>query len=81
MSAQTAAAPAKPANAAAYLTTEEAAAIIRTDREYVSRQCANGNLIAKKLGTEWRIHPDDLDTFMRGSKKKAPPARSRKRAR
>lgn len=65
-----------------FLTTDEAAAIIRTDRDYVSRQCANGNITAKKLGTEWRIHREDLDAFMRGTRAKAPPSRAgRKRAR
>lgn len=62
-----------------YLTTDEAAAIVRMDRDYVSRQCAAGNLRAKKLGTEWRIHRDDLTLFMTGESK-APVARPRRRA-
>lgn len=63
-----------------YLTTDEVAAVIRCDRDYVSRQCALGNLRAKKLGTEWRIHRDDLALFMTGDVK-APAARRRERRR
>ena len=49
-----------------YLTTSEAAGIIRASREYVARQCAAGHLRATKLGDEWRIHRDDLTRFMSG---------------
>ena len=62
-----------------YLTTDEVAAIIRRDRDYVARQCALGNLRGKKLGTEWRIHRDDLTIFMTGEAK-APVTRQRRRA-
>ena len=62
-----------------YLTTDEVAQIIRRDRDYVSRQCALGNLRGKKLGTEWRIHRDDLTLFMTGAPK-APATRIRRRA-
>lgn len=48
----------------AYLRTAEVAEIIRMSEEYVARQCAAGNLRAKKLGTEWRISEDDLALFM-----------------
>jgi excisionase family DNA binding protein len=47
-----------------FLTTAEAAAIIRMDRDYVTRQCESGAIPAKKLGRMWRIHRDDLDRFM-----------------
>lgn len=59
-----------------WLTTEDVAARIGMDPEYVRRQCAAGNLAAKKLGTVWRIHPEDLETFMRGSA--APAAREKR---
>ena len=49
-----------------YLTSREAAEIIRSSREYVARQCAAGHLRATKLGDEWRIHRDDLTRFMSG---------------
>lgn len=63
-----------------YLTTDEVAAIIRMDRDYVARQCSAGNLRGKKLGTEWRIHRDDLTLFMAGESK-APATRKRERRR
>lgn len=50
-----------------YLTTDEAAAIIRMSRDYVARQCDAGNLYGKKVGREWRIHRDELARFMSGS--------------
>lgn len=67
-------------DASPYLTTDEAAAIVRMDRDYVSRQCAAGNLKAKKLGTEWRIHRDDLALFMTGAPAPATRHRERRRA-
>lgn len=61
-----------------YLTTSEAAAIIRTSSDYVARQCDAGNLRAKKVGHEWRIHRDELDRFM-ASGGKAPATRPMRR--
>lgn len=61
-----------------YLTTDEAAAIIRKTPDYVARQCSARRIVAKKLGTEWRIHREDLDRFMRDGHK-APAARTRRR--
>ena len=49
-----------------WLTTDEVAATIRVHRDYVARQCSSGALRAKKLGTEWRIHRDAVEAFMRG---------------
>lgn len=60
-----------------YLTTTEAGAIIRTSPDYVARQCDAGNLRAKKVGREWRIHRDDLTVFMTGGK--APSTRPMRR--
>lgn len=62
-----------------YLTTDEAAAIVRSSRDYVARLCASGQIVARKLGRDWRIHRDELDRFMRGTGK-AKPVRERKRA-
>lgn len=61
-----------------YLTTHEVAEIIRKSADYVARQCALGNLRAKKLGTDWRIHRDAVDVFMAGGV--APATRTRRRA-
>lgn len=47
-----------------YLTAAEAAEIIRTSDDYVSRQCRAGVIKAKKVGHEWRIHRDALAAFM-----------------
>lgn len=47
-----------------YLTTDEAAAIIRKTRDYVARQCKAGNLRATKTGNDWRIHRSAVDAFM-----------------
>lgn len=62
-----------------YLTTDEVAAVIRMDRDYVSRQCKAKNLAATKVGKEWRIHREDLRAFMAPSSK-VPATRYRKRA-
>lgn len=49
-----------------YLTTNEVAEIIRKSPDYVARQCALGNLRAKKLGNDWRIRRGEVDRFMAG---------------
>lgn len=61
-----------------YLTTDEAAEIIRTTSDYVARKCASGEIAAKKVGASWRIHPSALDAFMAPGK--AEPTRYRRRA-
>ncbi len=64
-----------------YLTTAEVAEIVRMDPDYVARQCAAGNLRAKKLGTQWRIHRDAVTAFMAGATKaEATRYRERRRA-
>lgn len=63
-----------------WLTTAEVAALIRTDDEYVRRQCKNGALKATKLGTGWRIHRDAVDQFM-AAPAGVPPTRKRTSAR
>jgi excisionase family DNA binding protein len=60
-----------------WLTTKEVADIIRKDRDYVARQCANGALKAKTLGNDWRIHQTSVDAFMWG----LTPAPTRRRSR
>jgi excisionase family DNA binding protein len=62
-----------------YLTTTEAAAIIRKSADYVARQCKAGQIKAKKLGNDWRIERIALDAFMSGGK--AAPTRTRLTAR
>lgn len=49
-----------------YLTTAEVGAKIRRSPDYVARQCQAGELRGKKLGTEWRIHRDEVTRFMGG---------------
>lgn len=61
-----------------YLTSDEAAAIIRSTPDYVARQCSRRAIVAKKIGNEWRIHREDLDRFMRAGGK-APATRNRRR--
>lgn len=61
-----------------YLNTVEVAEIIRKTSDYVSRQCQLGNLRAKKLGNEWRIHRTAIDAFM--AQGVTPPTRIRRRA-
>lgn len=64
---------------ATYLSAEQVAATIGVEVEYVRRQCKAGHLKATKLGTKWRIHPADLDAFMRGATvAPARPGRSKK---
>lgn len=47
-----------------YLTTAEAASIIRKSVDYVARQCKAGHLRATKTGNDWRIHRSAVDAFM-----------------
>ena len=67
-----------------YLTTVEVADLLRKTPDYVARQCAKHKagdraaLKGQKLGNEWRVHRDDLESFMRGGST-APPTRSRRR--
>lgn len=44
--------------------TAVAAVLDITDRE-VRELCAKGELRAGKVGTKWRIHPDDLDAYIK----------------
>ena len=60
-----------------YLTSAEAAAVLRTDENYVRRQCKAGNLKGTNLRGKagYRIHRDDLRAFLAGGD--TPPARPR----
>ena len=60
-----------------YLTTVEVAAEIRMSKDYVARQCKAGAIAATKVGKEWRITREALDTFM--ARGKAPATRIRRR--
>jgi len=55
-----------------WLTADEVAAQIRVTREFVQRQCAAGELKAKKVGHEWRISQSAVDAFMSGDKPTTP---------
>lgn len=61
-----------------WLTTAEAAEVIRMDVDYVARLCKSKALPAKKLGNVWRIDRAALDLFMRGAP--TPAVRQRRRA-
>jgi len=47
-----------------YLTAKEAAEIIGTTEDYVTRQCKAKVIKGKKLGNTWRIARVHLDAFM-----------------
>ena len=49
---------------ARFLTTAEAAEVIRETAENVARRCKAGQIRASRLGGEWRIREDDLLDFM-----------------
>lgn len=51
-----------------YLTTAEVARELRCSATYVSRLCREKKLRGRDLGGSvgWRIHRDDLETFIRG---------------
>ena len=55
-----------------WLTTAEVAEQIRVSVEYVTRQCAGGELQAKKVGHEWRIRQSALEKFMAGDQPTKP---------
>ena len=50
----------KPKDAAAVLNITE-----REVRDLCARGPDNGGIRAGKVGRHWRIHPDDLDAFIR----------------
>lgn len=64
-----------------YLTTAEAAALIRISVKWVQKACHAGDLPAVKTGKEWRIHRRDLDRFMGGTPAPAEDRHTRNRAR
>lgn len=49
------------------LTVDEVAKRLRVHRETVIRRIETGQLLARKEGREWRIHPDDLDAYIRST--------------
>lgn len=50
------------------LTAAEVAVILRCTAQHVSKLCKAKKLRGVNLGgtAGWRIHPDDLETFVRG---------------
>lgn len=47
------------------LTAAEAAAQLRVTPQAVRAWCRAGALVATRAGREWRIKPEDLETFQR----------------
>lgn len=48
-----------------YLTAEEAALEVQFAPAWVRRQCNAKNIVATKVGRQWRIARKDLESFMR----------------
>ena len=46
-------------------TIPDVADICRVSTKTVRRWIAAGDLVAMRLGSQWRIAPEDLDRFMR----------------
>jgi len=63
-----------------WLDTVEAGELMRMSRDYVARQCALGNIRAKRLGREWRIARAELERFMESGVKAEPTRPGRARA-
>lgn len=55
------------------LTTAEVAGILRCSTEHVAKLCKSKALPGRNLGgsSGWRVHRDDLETFVRGRKPRA----------
>jgi excisionase family DNA binding protein len=65
-------------SAGSYMSTEDVALQVGMSSDWVRRQCNAKNLIATKLGREYRIDKADFETFMRKYRGgEAPAARSR----
>ncbi len=48
------------------LTIDEVATKLKYNRETVLRLIRRGQIKARKLGGQWRVKQDDLDTFING---------------
>jgi len=46
------------------LTVDDVCALLGAKRQWVYDQIAEGSLIAIRTGRQYRIHPDDLTTFI-----------------
>ena len=46
------------------LTVKEAAALLKTTRQQIRKMIQSGELPAVKVGREWRIPAESLDTFL-----------------
>lgn len=46
------------------LTTDDVAALVRLSAETIRDAIRDGDLKASKLRGQWRIHPDDLATWL-----------------
>jgi excisionase family DNA binding protein len=47
------------------LTIPEAAELLRVSIKTIRRWIEGGELVAAKLGAQWRLRPQDLDRFVR----------------
>lgn len=47
------------------LTPQEVAHILKKTRRTIYNYIRAGQLPAAKVGNDWRIHPDDLDAFLK----------------
>ncbi len=52
-----------------YYTLEEIAQILKVHRETVRRYIRKGDLKAARIGKEYRVREDDLNTFYESKKK------------
>lgn len=53
-----------------YLTPDQIADRYQISSHAVRKWCRTGKLKAIQIGTLWRIAPDDLEEFIRNSKRK-----------
>jgi excisionase family DNA binding protein len=49
---------------ARFLSIKEVAAFFRVSEKTVRRWIAAGQLVAHKLGRQWRISPDEIERFL-----------------
>jgi excisionase family DNA binding protein len=58
------------------LTPEEAAVMLRLNRETIYRNLRRGKLPGTKLGGQWRISKTQLETMLGGAQLSTPDVRS-----
>jgi excisionase family DNA binding protein len=55
-----------------YLTVADVAKQLQISEDTVRRWIKTGKLPALKIGKEWRVAPDDLEAFLKQSRKQPP---------